>query len=263
MKIKFLSSALLVLFSAVAVCYGQKTKTFQVGKVSFTMVYVEGGDTVIGRTSDQDSRFTSFSTMYSGGTLWNDPVQVTLDDYWIGQTEVTQELWEAVMGENPSTSKDNPKQPVTDISWDDCMVFVTRLSGLTGERFRMPTEAEWEYAARGGVKSQYYRFSGSNDNQEVGWDVPTYAVATKKPNELGIYDMTGCVREWCKDGCIQKDILHGGDNPQGRNRTGYNVFRGGMIVGVAERNAGKPDLKLYNIGFRLAKAVKKTVIIEE
>lgn len=262
MKIKVSLLALCMLCSAFTVCYGQKTKTYQVGDVSFTMVYVEGGDTVIGRTSDQDQRYTSCRTM-AGGTLWNDPVQVTLDDFWIGQTEVTQELWEAVMGENPSSNKDNPKQPVTDITWDDCMVFVTRISGLTGERFRMPTEAEWEYAARGGVKSQYYRYAGSNDRDEVGWDNAKHVVATKKPNELGIYDMNGNAREWCKNGCYLQDILLGGDNPQGRSRTGYQVFRGEYYSGVSDRNAGKPDLRLGDLGFRLVRSVKKTIIYED
>jgi len=262
MRIYRLHLAFLALMSACTMAYGQKTKTYQVDDVSFTMVYVEGGDTVIGRTSDQDQRYTSCSS-FAGGTLWNDPVQVTLNDFWIGQTEVTQELWEAVMGENPSSNQDNPKQPVTDISWDDCMVFVTRISGITGERFRMPTEAEWEYAARGGVKSQYYRYSGSNEQDEVAWSDATHEVATKKPNELGIYDMSGSVREWCKNGCYLKDILHGGDNPQGRLQTGYQIFRGDYNSGVAERNAGKPDLRLSSLGFRLVRSVKRVVVYED
>ena len=251
-----------MLLLACATSYGQKTKTYTVENVSFTMVYVEGGDTVIGRTSDQDQRYRSCHA-FSGGTLWNDPVQVTLNSFWIGQTEVTQELWEAVMGENPSANKDNPKQPVTNVSWDDCMVFVTRLSGLTGERFRMPTEAEWEYAARGGILSQYYRYSGSNDADEVGWKESNQVVATKKPNELGIYDMTGSVKEWCKNGCYRDDILFGGDNPQGRNGSSYHIIRGSYYSGVSDRDAAEPTLRLKSIGFRVARSVKRTVVYED
>lgn len=255
-----------------ALCFGQqaKTKTYKVKDVSFTMVYVEGGETVLGCTSEQGDK-----GKYIIDGLYIDPVSVTLDNFWIGQTEVTQELWEAVMGENPSQNKDNPKQPVTNVSWEECMVFITRLSGLTGERFRMPTEAEWEYAARGGMYSKYYKFSGSNDPTEVGWvqeigakdengrpllGKSPHVVGTKKPNELGIYDMTGNVSEWCKNGVSNVGLLQGGDNPQGRSGAEYRIYRGdsfrGIGVGVCQRHKFKPDARTQGIGLRLARSVK-------
>ena len=256
--------AFLLLASVFTVCFGQqqpKTKTYKVNNVSFTMVYVEGGETVIGCTSEQQSFWSEMA---------NKAVQVSLDSYWIGQTEVTQELWEAVMGDNPSENKDDPKMPVTKVSWDDCMVFLTRLSGLTGERFRMLTEAEWEYAARGGMYSQYYKYSGSNDPEEIGWfDRKTHPVATKKPNELGLYDMTGNVSEWCKNGGYNEnwDYLPGGKNPQGRSATstGYAIVRGGNYspTGVSYRECRATQYKYTTIGLRIARDVKKVYFMED
>ena len=284
-----------MLASAYTVCYGQqksKTKTFTVKNVPFTMVYVEGGETVIGRTSDQGERRD-----YGDPCLENESVLVTLDNYWIGQTEVTQELWEAVMGENPSVTK-KPKLPVTNVSWDQCMVFITRLNGLTEENFRLPTEAEWEYAARGGKYSQYYKFSGSNNCEEIGWvnsnsyenedvnydstetraqrdrrlmrlPVPIHVVATKKPNELGLYDMTGNVWEWCKNGTSDVDplSLHGGNNPQGYSRAKYRILRGGACnmpgLGVSYRYKWEPAYGGKSFGLRIARSVKQKVVEED
>lgn len=259
MKTSFFLLAFVMLASVSSVCYGQqkpRTKTFKVKDVSFTMVYVAGGDAVIGRTSEQGS--------YS--ELNNNPAQVTLDSYWIGQTEVTQELWEAVMGDNPSENKDNPKQPVTNVSWEDCNVFLTRLSGLTGERFRMPTEAEWEYAARGGMYSQYYKYSGSNNRDDVAWCGEKHPVATKKPNELGLYDMTGNASEWCKNGTHKDfDYLPGGENPQGRDAAyyGYAIIRGFTCSCVAFRIAGDIHYGSSYNGLRIARSVKLKNIEED
>jgi formylglycine-generating enzyme required for sulfatase activity len=264
--ITFLAFVMLVSLSTV--CFGQqktKTKTFTVNNVSFTMVYVEGGEAVIGRTSEQDQRYQRCDcTPSRDAFLGNDPAQVTLNSYWIGQTEVTQELWEAVMGENPSKNKDNPKQPVTNVSWDDCRVFITRLNALTGEVFRMPTEAEWEYAARGGSYSQWYKFSGSNNREEVACD-GTCPVATKKANELGIYDMSGTVQNWCKNGVGFVGLLEGGNNPQGCSRCEYRISRGGYdVLGIAHaRCSYKPDIRIYAIGLRLARSVKQKVVEED
>lgn len=270
MKKNSIILALFMLASAYTVCYGQqksKTKTFTVNNVSFTMVYVEGGDAVIGRTSEQDQRYISCDECVAcgrDGLLQYKPVQVTLNSYWIGQTEVTQELWEAVMGENPSRNKDNPKQPVTNVSWDDCRVFITRLNALTGEVFRMPTEAEWEFAARGGMFSQWYKFSGSNNREEVACD-GTCPVATKKANELGIYDMSGTVKNWCKNGVDCIGLLEGGNNPQGCSRCGYRISRGGYdLLGIAHtRCSYKPDIRLSNTGLRLARSVKQKIVEED
>ncbi len=126
-------------------------------------------------------------------------------DYYIGETEVTQSLWEFVMGNNPSTIKDKSIElPVENISWEEAHDFCNMLSRLTGKKFRLPTEAEWEYAARGGHASKGYKYSGSNDPKAVGWhdgnsNMRPHAVKTLAPNELGIYDMSGNVYELCED----------------------------------------------------------------
>ena len=172
----------------------EKVQLFTVNGVKFTMVQVDGGLFTMGATAEQ------------GGDAKNDEKpahQVTLSSFMIGQTEVTQELWESVMGSNPSYEK-GVKLPVDKVSWDDCQEFITKLNALTGQNFRLPTEAEWEYAARGGSKSQGYKYSGSNNLGDVAWyngnsRDKIHDVATKQPNELGIFDMSGNVYEWCQD----------------------------------------------------------------
>ena len=173
---------------------------FSVNGVLFDMVAVEGGTFTMGATSEQgsDARHDELPTH-----------QVTLSDYMIGKTEVTQELWEAVMGNNPSYFKGDDK-PVMVNAWYDCQQFLNKLNSLTsnsrpkGMVFRLPTEAEWEYAARGGRKSKGYKYSGSEVPLSVAWcsvwnNAGPQPVATKSPNELGIYDMSGNVSEWCSD----------------------------------------------------------------
>ena len=162
-------------------------KVYTVNGVSFKMIAVKGGTFQMG--SDDG---------------YNAVHQVTLSDYYIGETEVTQELWNAVMGSNPSYFYGNMQRPVETVSWNDCQTFISRLNELTGETFRLPTEAQWEYAARGGYKSKGYTYSGSNAIDDVAWhwynsDRTTHPVKTKAPNELGIYDMSGNVWEWCSD----------------------------------------------------------------
>ncbi len=131
--------------------------------------------------------------------------QVTLSDYFLGETEVTQELWQAVMEDNPSYNQGDLQLPVENITWNDCQTFISKLNQLTGMNFRLPTDAEWEYAAYGCVAdSLHTMYAGSDVIDEVGWygensDNQTHPVASKLPNELGLYDMTGNVWEWCQD----------------------------------------------------------------
>ena len=187
--------------------------------------------------------------------------QVTLSDYMICKTEVTQELWQAVMGKNRSRFKGD-NLPVENVSWNDCQEFIKKLNTLTGLNFRLPTEAEWEYAARGGNKSKGYKYSGSNNISSVAWykgnaSLKTHAVATMSPNELGLYDMSGNVCEWCSD--WYGDYSSGSQtNPKGPSSGPIHVHRGGSWSchargsRVSKRNNYNPGNRSYFLGLRLA-----------
>ena len=206
-----------------------ETETFTVNGVSFTMVTVEGGTFTMG-ASDDDIEATDREKPAH---------EVTVSSFAIGQTEVTQALWQAVMGSNPSEFADDLQHPVECVSWYDCQNFINKLNQLTGKNFRLPTEAEWEFAARGGNLSRGYKFSGSDNVDDVAWyweNIPshtegttgygTQTVATKSPNELGLYDMTGNVLEWCQD----RYASYSGNDPMDTYEPtqGYlRVFRGG------------------------------------
>lgn len=173
---------------------------------------------------------------------------------------MTQALWQAVMGSNPSGFKGS-NLPVERVSWEDCQAFITKLNQLTGKTFRLPTEAEWEYAARGGAKSRGYKYSGSNNIDDVAWyddnsDDETHPVKTKAPNELGLYDMSGNVFEWCNDwyGDYSRSAQ---TNPTGPNTGSFRVYRGGSWVSgagscrVSFRNYDYPGYRFNLLGFRL------------
>ena len=224
------------------------------------MVYVSGGTFTMGATSEQGS------DAYD----WEKPAHsVTLSGYYIGKYEVTQALWEAVMGSNPSKFKGD-NLPVECVSWDDVQEFLRKLNAMTGKRYRLPTEAEWEFAARGGNSSRGYKYSGSNNIDNVAWYTDnsgsrTHAVGTKSPNELGIYDMSGNVWEWCQD--WYSGSYYGSSprtNPQGPNSGSYSELRGDCRVirgGCWGNDAGdcrvsyrfrSPNACYDYLGFRLA-----------
>lgn len=194
-----------------------------------------------------------------------DPVhKVTLTKgYYIGETEVTQELWTAVMGSNPSCFTGNMQRPVEMVSFNDCQTFISKLNELTGETFRLPTEAQWEYAARGGNKSKGYIYSGSNTLDDVAWyssnsSYTTHPVKTKAPNELGIYDMSGNVWEWCSDWYGSYSSAAQTD-PTGPSTGSLRVKRGGswnynsLHCRVAYRYHNTPTGIDFHHGLRLAK----------
>ena len=233
-----------------------KTREFTVNGVSFKMVAVAGGEFRMGSDDGEGDEI---------------PVHdVTLSDYYIGETEVTQALWEAVMGSNPSYFKGSDN-PVECVSYDECITFVKKLNDKlkaagqlpAGREFRLPTEAEWEYAARGGNRSQGYRYSGSNTRSSVAWyygnsKYRTHPVKKKQANELGLYDMSGNVWEWCYDWYSNGYSSSSQTNPKGPSTSYSRVLRGGSWVNdaqycrVAGRNGSSPDDRININGLRLA-----------
>lgn len=247
--------------------FGEDISVFNVKGVEFKMVKVQGGTFQMGATSEQ------------GSDVWKDekPVHsVTLSDYYIGQTQVTQELWQVVMGNNPSEFRGDNQRPVENVSWNDCQEFIEGLNRLTGKNFRLPTEAEWEFAARGGNKRNDYKYSGSNKANDVAWyennsgtnsvmrsfltmdrGRRTHPVAQKQANESGLYDMSGNVWEWCQD-WYGKYSSNSQTNPTGSSMGSSRVLRGGSwsdyasYVRVSFRNYDTPDHRNLNGGLRLA-----------
>ena len=225
--------------------------TFKANGVTFQMVEVQGGTFMMGATSEQ------------GSDADNDEKpahRVTLSGFYIGKYEVTQSLWRAVMGSNPSSTKGD-NGPVTNVSWNDCQRFISELNLLTGKRFRLPTEAEWEYAARGGNRSRGYKYSGSDNPDEVAWYSSNSGgdirdVGTKRPNELGVYDMSGNVYEWCQDWYGSYSNLSQ-TNPTVPSSGSNRVSRGGCWIDYARscrssiRNYFTPDVSFNGLGLRL------------
>lgn len=222
-----------------------------VNGVTFTMIPVEGGT----------FRMGAIITAPGAYTFEKPDHDVTLSDYKIGQTQVTQELWEAVMGNNPSRFK-GAQLPVEQVSWDDCQAFIAKLNELTGMNFRLPTEAEWEYAARGGNLSQGTMFAGGTNCPDVAWcstnaDNTTHPVAQKQANELGLYDMSGNVNEWCNDFYARYTTAAQTD-PQGPVAGTGMVYRGGAfnegarLCRITYRSSQLSGYRSSRIGLRLA-----------
>ena len=220
--------------------------------ISIDMVKVEAGTFMMGATSEMKDPYSDEKPVH----------QVTLtNDYYMGKYEVTQALWQAVMGSNPSNFKGD-NLPVETVNWNDCQEFISKLNSLTGRKFRLPTEAEWEYAARGGKKSRGYQYSGSRKISDVAWyegnsRSKTHPVGRKQANELGIYDMSGNVWEWCSDwyGSYSSSSQ---TNPMGSDSGAKRVRRGGSWCYIARicrssyRYGDAPDCRGLYLGLRLA-----------
>ena len=224
----------------------------EIAKLLSNMVKVEGGTFTMGATSEQSS------------SAWDDEKpthSVTLSSFYLCKYEVTQALWRAVMGGSLFNLKGD-SLPVEQVSWDECQTFISRLNNLTGRNFRLPTEAEWEYAARGGNRSRGYKYSGSNVLSDVAWydgnsSDKRHPIGTKSPNELGLYDMSGNVWEWCSDwyGYYSSSAQ---TNPTGPSRGALRVCRGGGWYGgagfcrLSDRDGGTPGSRNRDLGLRLA-----------
>lgn len=223
----------------------------ELNKLINNMVYVSGGTFTMGGTSEQGSdAFDDEKPTHS----------VTLSSYYICKYEVTQALWRAVMDSNPSNFKGD-NLPVVWVSWNDCQTFINRLNSYTGRNFRLPTEAEWEFAARGGNYSRHYKYSGSNYISDVAWyrdnsGNRTHPVGTKQANELGLFDMSGNVWEWCSD-WYGSYSSYSQSNPTGPNSESNRVLRGGSWDFVSRgcrsslRNGGLPGFSRDDLGLRL------------
>ena len=217
------------------------------------MVFVQGGTFTMGCTSEQGDDCSNYEKPAH---------RVTVSDFYIGKFEVTQAQWQAIMGINPlDFNGDN--YPTYNISWDEVQEFIRRLNVQTGKNYRLPTEVEWEYAARGGIGSGGYKYSGSNTLDNVAWynenrnNSTHHPVGVKSSNELGIYDMSGNVFEWCSDWFGNYSSSTQTD-PRGPSSGSNRVFRGGSWgdqaggVRASYRSSNAPDYRLNFLGFRLA-----------
>lgn len=232
------------------------------------MLYVAGGEFRMGATEEQTDKALDDEK----------PVRtVTLDDFYIGECEVTQLQWEKVMGttldeQRAGTNVEGSEAhgvgddyPMYYVSWDDAAAFCEKLTLLTGRKYCLPSEAQWEYAARGGQKSKGFKYSGSNRLGEVAWysvntmgyDYSAHPVKTKKANELGLYDMSGNVYEWCSDWYANRYNASDTVNPQGPQSGTLRVHRGGSWnyldrdCRVSYRSYHKPDVRYDVVGFRV------------
>lgn len=233
------------------------------GGARLEMVHVEGGTFTMGNDAPRGLKVN-----YDASRPEH---RVTVGDYYVGRYEVTQAQWQAVMGENPSyfqaggyAAGVGDSLPVERVSWTAAQQFCTLLSQMTGRRFRLPTEAEWEYAARGGAKGQTFSYSGSNKADEVAWykgnsQLTPHEVGSKQPNALGLFDMSGNVWEWCYD-YYDKDYYKKSpeDNPDGPSKGSDRVYRGGCWTSgfddlrMTSRHSFSQNKEYGMIGIRLA-----------
>ena len=249
-------TAMLVVLLAGATVVQAQDRHYTVNGVKFTMKHVKGGTFMMGATDNDAMAEADEKPAHS----------VSVVDYYIGETEVTQELWKAVMGNNPAKFK-GENYPIENVSFNDCVRFVEKLSQLTGRHFRLPTETEWEYAARGGQRSKGYMYAGANDTTSVAWLytdslwVRHMPVAAKRPNELGLYDMSGSVWEWC-DTMYEPYQGAWGNWFNRLIRKRFKVVRGGGFRGfaryarVTNRYAVAAWRNDYTVGLRLAMQLK-------
>ena len=225
------------------------------GDIDFDMVLVEGGSFLMGNEQ--------------GADLEKPVHKVILSDFYIGKFEVTQKQWTQVMGNNPSEDFICDDCPVIYVSYYDVKKFIEKVNSLSDKHYRLPTEAEWEYASRGGKLSKGYLYSGSNNPRDVAWyaansNSELHPVGQKKPNELGIYDMSGNVWEWAND-LISYTYYEESpaENPKGPDSGNCNAIRGGCFIdspvrlSVTLRGHEFPDKRFSILGFRLATDYKK------
>ena len=233
---------------------GRAGSDFTDAKIGVEMVFVRGGAFTMGCTPEQE-------------TCWDleKPAhKAALSDYYIGKYPVTQKQWQSVMGANPSGFGKGDGLPVHNVTWADVQEFISKINKMTGRKYRLPTEAEWEYAARGGAKSKGYKFPGSDNVNDVAWysensRSQVQKAGAKEPNELGLYDMSGNVGEWVNDWFGLYEARSQTD-PSGPRSGSLRVQRGGAFMTPAAsmrsafRSSGHPEDEAYSIstGFRLA-----------
>lgn len=230
---------------------------FIIGNESFRMIRVEGGSFTMGEENPEAKKI---KTVFMDERPAH---KVTLPSFYICETMVTQELWKAVFpNADVNIKRGRENLPKVKVSWDDCWLFANRLTKITGHNFRLPTEAEWEFAARGGVHSKGFKFAGNDNISFVAWynntKKPIQPVRKLKTNELGLYDMSGNVSEWCAD-WYDKDYYANSaeNNPQGPESGQYRVIRGGSVFSTADgcrttlRMFLAPNKREAGVGLRL------------
>ena len=224
--------------------------------IEIEMILVQGGTFLMGSPESEVERYDD-----------DDETQheVALSDFYIGKYPVTQAQWKRIMG-GGTGHFGGDDLPVENVSWTDCQEFIAKLNELTGKAYRLPTEAEWEYAARGGAQSKGYLYAGSDDLDEVGWfsenaGSKSHPVGQKKANELGLHDMSGNVWEWCNDWYAAYPTV-AQTNPQGPDEGTGRVLRGGSWDHIAQgcrsacRGTWLPGSRFILYGFRLALALQ-------